>query len=110
MTVVPFDQDAAAALEMVTSAYGVVWLPGHEAAEVDGDCPHDCRHVKQVAVAVGPTARTTRLVECSECHCRVWLTAHNRVAGRWQKLCGPGSAESTARRDRIAAIRRRVGK
>ena len=85
-------------------------MDGHEASEVNGDCPHDCRHVKQIPVAVGPTNRTTRLVECGECHCRVWLTDKNRVASRWQQLCGPETVESTARRTRIAAIRRRGGK
>ena len=95
-------------LASILADYGVVWLGGHEASEVAGDCPHDCKHVARTPVAVGPTKRTTRLVECGECGCRVWLTDTDRPAGRWQQVCGPETAESTARRNRIAAIRRRA--
>lgn len=96
-------------LTSVLADYGVMWLDGHQ-AEVAGDCPHKCRHVTRTPVAVGPTKRTTRLVECGECGCRVWLTDNDRPTGRWQQVCGPETAESTARRNRIAAIRRRAGK
>ena len=91
------------------SDYGVLWLDGFEVSDAVGDCEHDdCRHVHQVGVAVGPSKRTTRLVECSDCRCRVWFTDKNRPAGKWQQVGGEGAAESTARWNRIAAIRRRA--
>lgn len=72
-----FDQDAAG---------DVTWLDGNGPLEAQGDCDHNCWHKPGQILAAGTGQRTDKLVGCSKCGCRVWMTKSGIPATRWQKV------------------------